>query len=637
MRIAVLLGELGFESQRRIISGILERAGTDKGQIYLFTGDAEDYETRFKYEMGEFNIYNLPDFSTFDGAVVVLDTIHNPSAVSSIIARIRAAGIPCVSLNSYVEGFINIRMDSCSGMYDIMDHLISCHGVKSVFHIAGPAGNNDAAERLQALSEACRRYDIPFDESCYARGNYTNKSGFDIITRYLEQKRPLPDAFVAANDLMAVGAMEGLAKAGYRVPQDVIVTGYDNSMYADVQRPGLTTVIRGEKECGAMAYDLLADCVRGGKKPDTTVISGSAVFRGSCGCQDEYQTDAAMLSELYVKRGLRQNDRLHFIKFLMAEATGLRNFQDFLSSAREFIPLINPREMYICIKGDPDEYALELNNMADNISYGHSISDYMDNTSVIVAWKNGQFLPQKLIPTSALLPGEYIGTDRDNFYLFLPLHHQERCFGYVVFANDEGLIINDPFIMIFSLIISGALENVLRQDTMRTIMTRLDKLSSTDELTGVFNRVGAKEKWPGILERAKAQNMMTGVIFVDLDGLKSVNDRLGHEEGDRYIRMVADVMKQLPLADGFVFRFGGDELVIVCNIVSESEITSYAESIRTAIDTYNRKNRSSYRRDVSIGVYISDNPDLDEMIRIADQNMYAEKRKKGRERYAYGN
>ena len=628
MRIAVLLGELGFDSQRRIVAGILERARASGGQVFLFAGDAEDYDTRYKYESGEFNIYNLPDFSTFDGVIVGLDTIHNQDTVDNIVGKIRHADIPCVSLNVYVDGFMYVKMDNGDGIREIMEHLIERHGVRQVFHIAGPKENNDADERLTAVSDVCRRYMIPFDEEHYLRGNYTNRSGYEIMDRFLKENRELPDAFVAANDLMAVGAISRLNEAGYKVPDDVIVTGYDNSGYAEVHRPGLTTVARGEKSCGILAYELLESYVHNGIRQDSTFIQGKAIFSGSCGCEDLREDDPDLLSQMYIMRGLRQNTKLHYIKLLMAEATGLRNYEDFIKSAKTFIPLINPKEMYLCIKGDPEEYILELNNAADNIPHGRDVADYMDNVSVVLAWKDGQFLPERIIPTSELIPPEYRDETKNNFYLFLPLHHQENCFGYVVFANEEEMLINDPFVVMFSLIISSALETVLRQDTMRAVMKKLDKLSSTDALTGVMNRVGAHENWPAIRKRAKEKGLMTAVIFADIDGLKNVNDRFGHEEGDRYIVAIADVMKRTGMNDGFIYRYGGDELVIVCNVPSESEIQSYIERMRIEIAGLNRNGISLYRRDISIGTCISDSDDLDEMIKIADRKMYVEKKKK---------
>lgn len=627
MRVAVLIGEIVFDSQRRIVDGILGKAREKNGQVYLFVGDAEDYQPNNKYENGEYNIYKLPDFSAFDGVIFVPDTIHNAETVKVVTERIRASGVPCVSINVHIDGFMFVEMGNENGMKNIVEHLFNRHGVRELFYISGPNGNNDAAERRDSVARTCWRYQIPFNERTYECGNYTNMSGYNVVDRYLSEHTGLPDAFVAANDLMAFGAITRLKEAGYDVPGDVIVTGYDNSAFATIHLPGLTTVERGETECGATAFDLLEGYVKHGILQECVTIEGSTVFRGSCGCNDTNDVDPVQLSNMYVTRGLRQNNKHHFMKLLMAEATGMHNYDDFLNGAKAFIPIINPKEMYICIKGDRKEYQLELNNVAENIPYGRDISDYMDNTSVEVAWKDGRFLPPRMIATADLIPKDYTRDDRYNVYMFQPLHHQERCFGYAVYANDEDMIMNDPFVSMFSLIISNALETVLRQDTMRTIMGKLDKLSTTDGLTGVMTRAGVREKWPEMQIKTEKQGMLTGVIFADLDGLKKVNDKYGHEEGDRYIVMVAEAMKALPIRDGFVYRYGGDELVAVCSVKSEDEIKEYIGQIHAAVDDCNRKNPIAYTSRVSLGWCVSTGRDLEEMIRIADKNMYMDKHK----------
>ncbi|MDO5434793.1 MAG: hypothetical protein Q4G19_00325, partial [Clostridia bacterium] len=138
MRVAVLIGEIAFDSQRRIITGILEKASESNGQVYLFIGDAEEYQPHDKYETGEYNIYNLPDFSAFDGVIFVPDTIHSPETVKKVTERIRKAGVPCVSINISIDGFMSVKMGNSEGLKNIVEHLFNRHGVRNLFYISGP-------------------------------------------------------------------------------------------------------------------------------------------------------------------------------------------------------------------------------------------------------------------------------------------------------------------------------------------------------------------------------------------------------------------------------------------------------------------------------------------------------------------
>lgn len=85
MKIAVLVGGLRFDSQRRIINGIIENAVLDDSNVYVFTCDAWTYSTS-DYNKGETAIFNLPDFSAFDGVILHGDTIYDKDVMMKVVA-----------------------------------------------------------------------------------------------------------------------------------------------------------------------------------------------------------------------------------------------------------------------------------------------------------------------------------------------------------------------------------------------------------------------------------------------------------------------------------------------------------------------------------------------------------------------
>ena len=130
MDIAVLLGGVGFDSQKSTINGILDNALPDGVNVYIFTCDGWNYESRFKYENGEYNIYNLPDFTQYDGIIISPDTIHDLKITEELNERIKKAGVPCVSLIVKWDGAICIFLENQTGihrkmlMMTIMDLLL---------------------------------------------------------------------------------------------------------------------------------------------------------------------------------------------------------------------------------------------------------------------------------------------------------------------------------------------------------------------------------------------------------------------------------------------------------------------------------------------------------------------------------
>jgi LacI family transcriptional regulator len=117
----------------------------------------------------------------------------------------------------------------------VVDHFESL-GRRRLVHIAGPEGNVDAEQRLAAFLDACAARDL---ECVVVHGDFEESSGQEAVKQLLERGRNF-DAVFAANDNMAIGALQTLRSAGLRIPKDVAVAGFDDIPLA--QHLGLTTV-----------------------------------------------------------------------------------------------------------------------------------------------------------------------------------------------------------------------------------------------------------------------------------------------------------------------------------------------------------------------------------------------------------
>lgn len=634
MDIAVLMGGVGFDTQKRMINGILDNALPEGTNVYIFTCDGWYYASRFKYENGEYNIYNLPDFTQYDGVITNLETIHDVKVREALIDRIRKAGVPCVSMLVRIDGTFNILLENQSGMHAVVEHLVEAHHVRRIFYISGPIESQDAAERLNAYREAMGMHRLAWDEQMVAYGDYTYKSGIQAVNELLRKDMPLPDAVMAANDDMAVGAILALKEAGYRVPEDILVTGYDNSSIARLNHPRLTTVRRGEYTAAEIAYKTLIQAIRKENPPMEHIVYGKPLFSQSCGCDRKQSYTHAELQEMYVKKLVEVDDNLELLKCCAAEFTGLETFDDFKECTQQYIRLLAPDYFYLCMCGSIENYYEELERMAEGKERGRDETVYMDDIWIPLAYEKGSFTSYEGFSKNLLLPPACKSGKQGDFYLVMPLHHQEYCFGYCVVGNYRPAL-EGRFFRHFILSLDNALETVRRQDTMNAMLGRLSKMWLYDELTGVNNRAGYNKFAPRILEEARRRKQPIAVIFADMDGLKTVNDLYGHEEGDVYIRAMANILENNRHHGELLARYGGDEFVIVVNGYSEEGIREYIERIRIAIEQYNARYMRAYRLDASVGYWIetdAEKANLEILVELADRNMYQVKRAKKAER-----
>lgn len=152
---------------------------------------------------------------------------------------------------------------------------------------------------------------------------------------------------------------------------------------------------------------------------------------------------------------------------------------------------------------------------------------------------------------------------------------------------------------------------------------RLRYLSIHDSLTGLYNRFYFEEEMHRI-ERSRDKSV--GLIMCDVDGLKLVNDSLGHSVGDNLLRIFAEILRGCFRAEDAVSRIGGDEFAVLLPNVTEAVVERVCGEIAAAIDRYNQLH-SELPLSVSIGYAVGDAPpfSMTDLFSRADNEMYREK------------
>ncbi len=156
-------------------------------------------------------------------------------------------------------------------------------------------------------------------------------------------------------------------------------------------------------------------------------------------------------------------------------------------------------------------------------------------------------------------------------------------------------------------------------------------LSVTDQLTGLHNRRGFLSLAEQQLKLAIRNRSGTLLFFADLDGLKWINDTLGHEEGDRALIEAATVLKETFRASDIVARPGGDEYAALAVHISEANAKIITTRLQSLITRRNKRKNRRYRLSISVGCSYFDpaNPcSIDELMASADKLMYEHKQKK---------
>ena len=177
----------------------------------------------------------------------------------------------------------------------------------------------------------------------------------------------------------------------------------------------------------------------------------------------------------------------------------------------------------------------------------------------------------------------------------------------------------------------AVLGNCMDLTERKRMEEEIHTLSMTDLLTGLNNRRGFLTLASQQLKFSDRHQKEMMLFFADLDGMKQINDTLGHEEGDKALIDVAAILRETFRASDIIARVGGDEFAVLAIDAAEISPEIIMARLQNQMDTYNNEGYRRYKISVSVGVSFYDpkNPcSLDELMSRADQLMYEQKRSK---------
>ncbi len=229
-------------------------------------------------------LFDLVGAKNVDGLVIAGILGHNvgPEKLGEFCKQYQ--DIPLVSLEVPLPGIPSVLLDFYQGMREVLVHLIEVHGYRRVAFIRGPEESVTGEERFRAYTDVLTEYGIPLDVNAVAPGTFFAPSGEEAVRLLLEKRKLHFEAIVAANDYMALDAVQALQRRGIRVPEDIAVVGFDEQKETGVVTPPLTTAQLREHELGQRAVGLLLDMLEGKNIPERVILPTQLVVRQSCGC-----------------------------------------------------------------------------------------------------------------------------------------------------------------------------------------------------------------------------------------------------------------------------------------------------------------------------------------------------------------
>ncbi len=650
MRIGFQVDSTDSSYTRTLVEGVDAYCRGQGLDLVVFAGRSLGWPFGFEYQNNV--IFELIGEANVDALVIASGTQCNfvgPDRFEAYVAE--KAPLPVVSIAVSVPGAVNVLGENETGFRELIGHLVDRHGCQTFLFVVGPEGNFDSNERIAVIRDVLKSRGLIFSDDSSLCGQFSSDRTSSEMSRYLDSGGRLPDAIVALSDVMAMGVLEALARRGIRVPEDVIVTGFDDVTRSRFSTPPLTTVSQNLYEQGWIAAQRAHEAIvkPGGAAAaaDTvTVVSTHAVLRQSCGCLPENETAVYGLSlegsPIEGPHGLSASPGVY--RFALGDAMfRLRQYLSRVNAAEKI------DECFLRIR--PDLEAFDIASCAV-VLYGKRVFRSGDGSFALPQRACLELLYDERIPRGAERPGTVFDprermlpegsfSARPRTLVVSALYHREEQLGYILYepGKVDSSIYETICVQISSMVNAAVLlaekeeVGILLSEALKDLEEtnrKLDIDSRTDELTGLMNRRGFLSCGQAMVSQAIRRGKEGIVIFGDMDGLKAINDEWGHDAGDRALVAMAGALKQAFRSEDVVARLAGDEFAAVAIDLSPKDLPGVRARLDAALSASNVVNGEPFAVSISLGCvdFSADNKDLETLLSLADGLLYEEKRAK---------
>lgn len=602
MKICAFIGDMYRDYSSEVIKTLLKVAVTNGHKIEIFGNCAVPSENPLHAE-GLKSILKIPPLKTYDGIILCSDTLNhaglNRELLEDLIAEPELP--PVVSIRSDDEGFYNIVPDNRQIVYDITKHVLQACGSGDIGFVTGRDDLKDSYERRAGFEDAMHEAGFSISEDMVFHGNYWVDQGPQTADFFIREDGSVPRAVICSNDYMGISLMNEFIKRGYKVPEDVMVTGVDNMIPSYASIPSMTTSEIAADVLAKTAVESL-EKIHAGESVDIYInVPGRLIVRESTGgtfvrnIHDTYAHLDALQKAYYDKA----------LSFVLMSS----EYEDTLSYAEAIKVTLERicdmklfKRCFLCRYRETDRELIGIMMHGEHRVTG-------------IAFKNTDLLPKRYAAKDPCVR------------IFLPVYYKNEVYGYAILEMDpkaEGFFDER---LEFMLMMFGQSLNRIRLYEKVFEARDVMELYVRDSLTGLYNRRGFENEVSSLFRNSTPDKLRLAVASIDMDDLKTINDKFGHAAGDVAIKAMADCISSSLLPDEIAARMGGDEFEVVLILDGPGRIGQFIRSFRTAIKNVGKIPGTECFLSASIGTCeVPDWNSLMESMNRADKAMYVEKK-----------
>ena len=510
-----------------------------------------------------------------------------PVELRSLLSLLRGLGVPCVGVATDMPGLPSVRTDNATALRDVVGHLVVECGARRIAFVRGSAHDADAVGREEAFRQALAVHRIPVDEGLMVDGDYAHDPTYRRM-RGLLAFRPDIDAVVAANDISAAAVVAAALDCDLRVPDDLLVTGFDALTMGARTLPSLTTIDPDLTRQGEEAGRILLSALTGETYPRHVIVPPRLIRRGTTSEADA--VDLAAASRL-VHLGMAARSTTLGVNRALMRCETVDEVAGVLSDCADRLE-VRTLALVVLDRPAPVDNGTPSPGVLDDEPRegpdGHTGSGDA-HARVALLIRDGRPVPTPadgFLPCR-ILPDELLPLLGSGLTVLHPLEVPGNEIGYVL--SDLPPRGDSVLVELLSLDLgrslagvmsrariaehAATLEQVVARRTrelqqanvgLRLVNAGLQRSLMLDGLTGIANRRAFQRHLDANWARLAHSGGEMSLLMVDVDHFKAFNDHYGHVAGDETLRLIASCLHDsLRGVDDLAARYGGEEFAAV--------------------------------------------------------------------------
>lgn len=540
-------------------------------------------------------VYRLMNYDVLDAVVICAESFLNRAVYERVIQEAQAHEVPVILLKEQAEGCASIVSDYRDAFKAVMHHVIRDHGVTDTFFIAGSKENDpESANRITCYREVLSENGLPFSDELVDYGAYWDVPAKQVIRRLLKKRHRPPRAIFCANDYMAIAVCDALQQHGFRVPEDVIVTGFDGVPEAEYRVPQLTTCTEDFDSLAEQTITLIEKRCSGEDVPAVSVNPYSARVAESCGCPCRC---LELRQEVHRQYALVHDVLAHdaFVDDWLGMALEIRELSDFM-------PLLSTLAVtwgYICLNDD-------LNARLTGDAPAHPNMPFTDSMDLIESESTPDKLGVNRFPRAEIIPdlAGWVNEERDTICVVSAIHAEENVYGYYVVKTGQ-ISIEAQRVNRTMNALNIAFNLIVIYYKKRSMLRGLMNAALTDQLTGLPNLKGTTQWFEAFAADPKNHERPLTISVYGLPKYKYIYENFGIQEIEKSIRFVADTLKRSNRDDAFIGHVTDDEFLVINCYDSWTEVADTINDATAkffeAVSQFNSDSHREYELEVNAG------------------------------------